>query len=47
MTKSSNENESPEEEAPRKGIPLKWVFYVVLGYAFFQTLYLWLGTRGD
>jgi len=40
-----SDEEEPDPEK-RKGIPLRWVFYTILAYAFFQTLYLWWQTRG-
>ncbi|MEM0965752.1 MAG: hypothetical protein AAGJ81_06365 [Verrucomicrobiota bacterium] len=30
-----------------KGIPLKWIFYAILAYAFFQTAYLWWQVKGE
>ncbi|MBC2603323.1 hypothetical protein [Puniceicoccus vermicola] len=38
----SDENASPE----KKGIPLRWILYAILTYAFFQTLYIWWQVRG-
>ena len=46
MDEDTNRNEE-EPEQERKGIPLRWIFYTVLGYAFFQTLYFWWSVRGE
>ena len=44
----SDMNSSRDEDIDeKKGIPLKWIFYAVLIYAFLQTLYFWWQVRGE
>jgi len=46
MKEETNQNsEEPEKEG--KGIPLRWILYVILGYALFQTFYFWWSVRGE
>ncbi len=33
------------EQPPRKEIPLKWVFYAILAFAFLQTFLLYIATK--
>lgn len=46
MEQDSNPKEA-ESEQKGKGIPLRWIFYTILAYAFFQTLYFWWSVRGE
>jgi hypothetical protein len=44
--KNEPESDHKENTLEKKGIPLRWILYVVLTYAFFQTLYIWWQVRG-
>ncbi len=46
MKNDSNPN-AEEDSSEKKGIPLRWIFYAILGYAFFQTFYFWWQMRGE
>jgi len=46
MNEEANPN-SEQDSGDKKGIPLRWIFYAILAYAFFQTLYFWWQMRGE
>jgi hypothetical protein len=46
MAKDSNPNSGEKGDA-KKGIPLRWIFYAILSYAFLQTFYVWWQVKGE
>ena len=46
MDEDTNLN-SEDETSDKKGIPLRWIFYAILVYAFCQTLYIWWQVNGE
>lgn len=46
-TNGNNGDEPEEEKEEKTAFPLKWVFYLILGYAFLQTFYFWYQTGAD
>jgi len=44
---ADDSNLNSDDEGDKKGIPLRWILYAILTYAFFQTLYFWWQVKGE